>query len=86
MCQALKLIGFAGVKPGKNLELDPTFSARLAQEREDETSGPLKEKDRATDPGITARWGVTSNIMLSTTLNPDFSQVEADAAQMDINT
>jgi len=86
MCQAPKLIGFAGVKPGKNLELDPTFSTRLAQEREDETSGPFKEKDRATDPGITARWSVTSNMMLSTTLNPDFSQVEADAAQMDINT
>ncbi len=86
LCQAPKLIGFAGVKPGKNIELDPTFSARLTQEREDETSGPFKEKDRALDPGITARWSVTPNMMLSTTLNPDFSQVEADAAQMDINT
>ncbi|MFC1650523.1 DUF5916 domain-containing protein [Candidatus Latescibacterota bacterium] len=86
MCQAPKLIGFAGVKPGKNLEIDPTFSARLTQEREDETSGPFKEKDRMFDPGVTARWSVTPNMMLSGTLNPDFSQVEADAAQMDINT
>ncbi len=86
MCQLLKLIGFAGVKPGKNLELDPTFSARLTQERENETAGPFKEKDRAIDPGMTARWRVTPNMMLSATLNPDFSHVEVDAAQMEINT
>ncbi|MFC1540830.1 DUF5916 domain-containing protein [Candidatus Latescibacterota bacterium] len=86
LCQAPRLIGFAGVKPGKSLELDPTFSARLTQERRDVTSGSFKEKDRALDPGVTARWSVTPNMMLSTTLNPDFSQVEADAAQMDINT
>jgi hypothetical protein len=86
MCQALKLIGFAGVKPGKNIEIDPTFSARLTQERANETSGPFHEKDRAMDPGITARLNLTPNMKLSATLNPDFSQVEADAAQMDINT
>ena len=86
MCQSLKLIGFAGVKPGKNLELDPTLSSRLTQERENETTGPFKEKERAIDLGITARWRVTPNMMLSATLNPDFSHVEVDAAQMDINT
>ena len=86
MCQSLKLIGFAGVKPGRNLELDPTFSARLTQERENETTGSFKKKDRAMDLGITARWRVTPNMMLSTTVNPDFSHVEIDAAQMDINT
>ena len=26
LCQADKIIGFAGVEPGKNIELDPTFS------------------------------------------------------------
>jgi hypothetical protein len=86
MCQSLKLIGFAGVKPGKNLELDPTFSGRLTQERENETTGSFKEKDRDIDLGVTARWRVTPNMMLSATLNPDFSHVEVDAAQMDINT
>ncbi len=86
MCQALKLVGFKEVKPGKNLELDPTFSALVTQEREDITSGSFKEKDRNIEPGITARWGITPNMMLSATLNPDFSHVEVDAAQIDINT
>ncbi|MBN1831780.1 MAG: carbohydrate binding family 9 domain-containing protein [Deltaproteobacteria bacterium] len=86
MCQSLKLVGFKGVKPGKNLELDPTFSALITQERENITSGPFKQKERNIEPGITARWGITPNIMLSGTLNPDFSHVESDALQIDINT
>ncbi len=86
MCQSLKLVGFGGAKPGKNLELDPTFSALVTQERENMTSGPFKEKDKKLEPGITARWGITPNMMLSATLNPDFSHVEVDAAQIDINT
>ncbi len=32
--------------------------------------------------GLTARWGVTSNLTLNGTVRPDFSQVEADAPQI----
>ncbi|MBN1290543.1 MAG: carbohydrate binding family 9 domain-containing protein, partial [Candidatus Latescibacteria bacterium] len=85
LCQAEKLIGFADAIPGKNVELDPTFSVGYSQERENETSEPLVEKDKQFDPGLTARWGLTTNTTLNVALNPDFSQVEADAAQMDIN-
>jgi hypothetical protein len=35
--------------------------------------------------GLDARWGVTSDLTLDLTLNPDFSQVEADVAQLDVN-
>ncbi|MBN1294709.1 MAG: hypothetical protein JXB48_22930, partial [Candidatus Latescibacteria bacterium] len=45
----------------------------------------LVEKDKQFDPGLSARWGLATNTTLSVALNPDFSQVEADAAQMDIN-
>jgi len=37
------------------------------------------------EAGVTARWGFTPNLTLAATLNPDFSQVEADARQLDIN-
>ncbi len=84
LCQAVKLVGFKGAKPGKNLEFDPAIAAHINYEREDETEGPFI-KDKRFDPGITARWGFTPNLTLSATVNPDFSQVEADALQMDIN-
>ena len=31
--------------------------------------------------GVNARWGITSNLTLNGTVNPDFSQVESDAGQ-----
>jgi len=86
MCQSLKMIGFAGASPGNNIEFDPTFSAIYSQERENETSGPFLEKSKAYDPGLTAKWGFTPNLTMSATLNPDFSNIEADIVQLDINT
>lgn len=84
LCQSIKLIGFKEAKPGKNLEFDPTLSVHLSREREDTTSGPFVG-DQQYEAGLTARWGFTNNLTLSATVNPDFSQVEADAPQMDIN-
>ena len=39
-----------------------------------------------TQIGVTTSWGFTPNMTLNATLNPDFSNVEADVAQLDINT
>jgi hypothetical protein len=86
LCQAIKLVGFAGATPGRNFELDPTLSALTTQEREDFPHGDFVEQESKLDPGLTVRWGLTPNLTLNATLNPDFSQVEADAAQLDINT
>ncbi|MBN2093599.1 carbohydrate binding family 9 domain-containing protein [candidate division KSB1 bacterium] len=86
MCQSDKLMGFAGAKPGKNIEFDPTLSAILTQARENETNGRFIQKEHQYEPGLTTRWGITPNMTLNTTLNPDFSNVEADILQLDINT
>jgi hypothetical protein len=32
--------------------------------------------------GMTARWGITPNLTLNGTVNPDYSQIEADVAQL----
>jgi hypothetical protein len=85
LCQSLKITGFEDVTPGKNIEIAPTLSVKLSQERENETEGEFDWRTKAIDPGITAKWGITPNITLGVTVNPDFSQVEADAAQMDVN-
>jgi hypothetical protein len=85
LCQSLKITGFKDATPGKNIEIAPTLSVKLSQERENETEGELEWRTKEIDPGITTKWGITSNITLSATINPDFSQVEADAAQMDVN-
>jgi hypothetical protein len=85
MCQAEKIIGFRNAKPGKNLEFDPTLSAVFTQERESFPEGKFIKKTGKGDPGLTARWSFTPNLTLNAAANPDFSQVEADTAQLDIN-
>jgi hypothetical protein len=79
LCNESKLSGFAGITPGRNIELDPTLTANDTRSRDD-SSLPWT-KDRDVDPGITGRWGITPGMTLNATVNPDFSQVEADAGQ-----
>jgi hypothetical protein len=84
-CQMDKLIGFDGATPGKNIEIDPTVSAVASQFREDFPAGDFGEPDPDYELGATARWGVTPNLTVSGAVTPDFSQVEADAFQLDVN-
>jgi hypothetical protein len=41
--------------------------------------------DPTPEVGVNVSWGVTSNLTLDGTANPDFSQVEADVAQVTVN-
>ena len=86
ICQSPKITGLAGVKPGRNIELDPTLTAQRSDERADFPDGPLENVESKADAGISGKWAFTPNLTLSGTLNPDFSQVEADAMQFRINT
>jgi len=86
LCQENKLDGFEGIAPSRNIELTPTVTAARSDAIDSFPNGDLRDGDEEFDPGITARWGITPNMNLSATINPDFSQVEADALQLDVNT
>jgi hypothetical protein len=85
LCQAVKIEGFDGASPGRNLEVVPTVTGTRTDARQDFPAGDLAKQDQKLDFGVTARWGITPNMILSGTINPDFSQVEADALQLDVN-
>ncbi len=57
-----------------------TYSQRSVQGQ-----GSLKLDNRTTDFSLTGKLGLTSGLTLDATYNPDFSQVEADAGQIDVN-
>ncbi|HNX49971.1 MAG TPA: DUF5916 domain-containing protein [Thermoanaerobaculaceae bacterium] len=84
-CQAVKITGFEGVTPGANLEVTPTLTGTRTDTRADFPGGKMHPGSTDSDLGATARWGVTPNLTLVGTLNPDFSQVESDALQLDVN-
>jgi hypothetical protein len=85
LCQAIKIKGFAGADPGRNMEINPTVTGVRTDERSSLPDGEFENVDSEAEVGLTARWGITPNMTLSATVNPDFSQVEADALQLDIN-
>ena len=85
LSQEEKIAGFDGVEPGRNLEFLPTVTATRTDERPAGADGPLTQHRTAGDVGLTARWGITPNVTADVAANPDFSQVEADAVQLDVN-
>ena len=86
LAQEDKMIGFEGGSTGRNLELVPTLTGIVTQERPDFPDSMEVVDDRNAELGITGTWGMTPNITLTGAINPDFSQVEADAVQLAINT
>jgi len=84
LCQISKINGLKDLKQGSNFQLTPTITASRNDEKED-VPGPWEEGDFDGEAGIDLRWGVNQNLYLNATLNPDFSTVEADAAQLDVN-
>jgi hypothetical protein len=85
LCQMSKVRGLEGITPGRNLELVPTVTSGRTDERDDFPDGPLTEGGVDSELGFTGRWGMTPNLTLNVALNPDFSQVEADSAQLEVN-
>ena len=85
LCQLAKIQGFEGLKRGRDLEFNPTVTYIRTEERPGFPDGGFETARNKAELGLTTQWGITPNINLAATLNPDFSQVEADAWQLDIN-
>jgi hypothetical protein len=87
LCQFGKFTGFAAAEPGRAIQVVPTLTAtRTDALPAGAAAGPLEHGDFESEAGVSARWGITPDLTLDVTLNPDFSQVEADVAQLEENT
>jgi hypothetical protein len=86
LCQSLLLTGIDDVQPGGTVMLAPTLTASRTDMRSIDTEPGLEAGGLETALGLDGTWAVTSNLTAAFALNPDFSQVEADAAQLDANT
>ncbi|MCF7804688.1 MAG: carbohydrate binding family 9 domain-containing protein [Candidatus Marinimicrobia bacterium] len=88
LCQLGYLRGIEGISPGRNLELLP--EAIVTQEgylddNEDPNSHFINKSVDA-EASLGLKYSLSSNSTIDVTVNPDFSQVEADPAQIDVNT
>ncbi len=85
LCQFEKFQGLEGVEPGRDLEIVPTLTASQSHNTDDPGVEPLESGGSDADVGVSVRWGVTQDTTVNLAINPDFSQVEADIAQLDVN-
>ena len=77
------LDGMTGLSTSRNIEILPTFTA--VQFGALDAAGRF-ENDRAQpEGGVNFKYGVTSNLTADVAFNPDFSQIESDRPQIEVN-
>jgi hypothetical protein len=86
ICQFGKYEGLANAEPGRNLEVVPSLTTTRTDTRPATANGAFTNGSFDTELGVGVRWGITPDVTADLTINPDFSQVEADVAQLQENT
>lgn len=85
-CQFGTLRGMSNIERGRNLEILPALTGSQAGARNPVDPAAGFDNDRMTaEPSFNLKYGLTSDLTLDATINPDFSQIESDAAQIDVN-
>jgi len=74
--------GIRGVQPRRQLELLPYVVHRTT---DPSAAGDEDELDHFDNVGLDVRYGVTSDLTLNATFQPDFGQVEADPALLNLS-
>ncbi|HUV30580.1 MAG TPA: DUF5916 domain-containing protein [Acidobacteriota bacterium] len=87
ICQWGYLTGIEGIEPSSNIEILPNVigyqSGALADS--DDPASVFDNADPDAELALNARYGISSNSSVEIAVNPDFSQVESDAGQIDVN-
>jgi hypothetical protein len=73
---------FTDIKHYTLLEILPAFTYGKTSRIDQGTLEPQKARSELS---LTGKYGLTSQLILDGTINPDFSQVESDAGQVDFN-
>jgi hypothetical protein len=85
------LEGIAGIPPASRLELLPYFAGRVERRNlplnaSVDFANPFRSgTDRFGGVGLDLNYGISSNVTLTATLNPDFGQVEMDPAEINLS-
>ena len=79
----LVTVGFNDLRQPLNLELLPNFTFNRGSERSDDISWGTAQWNA--NAGLSLKYGLSSSVTAEATINPDFSQVESDAFQVEVN-
>jgi hypothetical protein len=79
-----ELRGLTGLNPPRRLEVMPYTLAKLDRAPGERANPFWSPNAVSAAVGADIKYGVTSNLTLDATLNPDFGQVEADPSQVNL--
>lgn len=79
-----ELHGIRNIKPGRNIELLPYSVARTERYEKEEGNPFLDGKSSGFSGGLDGKIGITNDLTVDFTINPDFGQVEADPSEVNI--
>ncbi len=82
LAQSGRLEGLHGLRPKRLIEFSPVATGKVEGFRQNDV---FSRGDVEPEVGLNARVGITQNLVLDATINPDFSQVEADVDQIQVN-
>ncbi|CAN5828687.1 DUF5916 domain-containing protein [soil metagenome] len=87
LCQLGTLEGIEGIRAGGTMEILPAIVASQAGRLQNSSDPGSFQSGRVTaEPSLNMKYIFRNGWMTEAALNPDFSQVESDAAQVDVNT
>jgi len=79
------IVGLRGIHSSRKLEV-LTYGASKGDFRSVDREDPFREgSDFSGDAGADLQWGLTSDLTLNATINPDFGQVEVDPAIVNLS-
>jgi hypothetical protein len=85
ICNSSKLSGLANLPHGSHLVVAPYGTATQTGAPSNGLGSSLENEDLDTEVGLDVKWNPLANAAVDATINPDFSQVESDAAQIAAN-
>ena len=78
----MKPLEYYDIRKSTLFEILPAFTYNQLKERD---KNNLITKENKSELSFTTKYGITSDLVLDATYNPDFSQIESDAGQVDVN-
>ena len=85
--QEATIVGLEGVSPGRNMQFNPyTFARSFRTINQDVPTNPVfQSKAFDSKAGLDSKFVFKDSLVLDTTIEPDFSQVESDEPQNTVN-
>jgi uncharacterized protein DUF5916 len=85
ICNSSKITGLANLPHGSHLVLAPFATAAQSRTPSAGLGSPLESGDVKSEAGLDLKWSPVASLAVDATINPDFSQVESDVAQIAAN-